>query len=73
MRTCYCSSRLVNGTLGTQSGQGSLHVSSVLVSAISAAEYMYVPVKNPPAKNRTIPFHIILTFWAFVIGSLSSW
>jgi hypothetical protein len=33
---------------------------------------MYVPVTNPPAKNRTNPFHIILTFWAFVI-ILSSW
>lgn len=72
MRTCYPSSRLVSGTLGIQSGQGSLHVSSVLVSAISAAEYMYIPVTSPPAKNRTIPFHTILTFWAFVI-ILSSW
>ena len=69
MRTCHSSSRLVSGTLGIQSGQRSLHVSSVLVSAASAAEYMYVPVINPPAKNRTIPFHTILTFWAFVIRS----
>ena len=82
MRTCHSSSRLVSGTLGTQSGQGTSQqsvsstsqqsLSSVLVSATSAAEYMYVPVMNPPAKNRMIPFHIILTFWVFVIV-LSSW
>ena len=68
MRTCYSSSRFVSGTLGTHSGQGS-SPQSVLVSATSAAEYMYVPVTNPPAKNRMIPFHIILTFSAFVIMS----